>query len=290
MARRKLTLANNPLLSGPALLQREQVSGVPYREVNISSIERDSNQPRVNFDEEKLKELSESIKTYGVISPILVRASKLPGKYQLIAGERRLRASKLAGLSTVPVILDNEQDETGEVTLAKQLVENLQRADLTPLERSHAIGALKEAYGLSIRQVADKLGVSKGMVQRSLDILNLPADLLNALREGASESKVLLLAKIEDEASRLELLKELEGLTRKQLESRIEEGSPKKKAKKRKPGIPAEDRRISEEIQRAIGLKTALVRSQKDKQHGKLTIDFYSDDDLQLIFRKLVAE
>lgn len=177
MARRKLTLANNPLLSGPALLQREQVSGVPYREVNISSIERDSNQPRVNFDEEKLKELSESIKTYGVISPILVRASKLPGKYQLIAGERRLRASKLAGLSTVPVILDNEQDETGEVTLAKQLVENLQRADLTPLERSHAIGALKEAYGLSIRQVADKLGVSKGMVQRSLDILNLPADL-----------------------------------------------------------------------------------------------------------------
>ena len=225
------------------------------------------------------------------MSPILVRASKLPGKYQLIAGERRLRASKLAGLSTVPVLLDSDNDESGEVTLAKQLVENMQRTDLTPLERSHAIGALKEAHGLSIRQVGERLGVSKSMVQRSLEILDLPADLLNALREGASESKVLMLAKIDDESKRLELLKELEGLTRKQLQARIDDNSPKKKPKKKKKvGLAAEDRRISEEIQRSVGLKTSLVRSSKDRQQGKLTIDFYSDDDLQLIFRKLVAE
>ncbi|MEZ4754148.1 MAG: ParB/RepB/Spo0J family partition protein [Bdellovibrionota bacterium] len=290
MARRKLTLANNPLLAGPALEQREQVN-IPYREVNISSIERDNNQPRVNFDQEKLTELSNSIKTYGVLSPLLVRPSRLPGKYQLIAGERRLRASKMAGLSTVPVIIDRENDESGEVTLAKQLVENIQRADLTPLERAHAIGALKEAHELSVRQVGDRLGISKSMVQRSLDILDLPADLLNALREGASESKVLLLASIDDESKRIALLKELEGLTRKQLQERISEDLPQKAAKKkRKVGIPAEDRRIAEEIQRSIGLKIALVRSSKDKQKGKLSIDFYSDDDLQLIFRKLVAE
>jgi ParB family chromosome partitioning protein len=287
MSKRKLVLANNPLLSGPALDEREK-SGIPYREIPLTNIERDANQPRVSFDQEKLNELSESIKTYGVLSPILVKPAKEPGKYILIAGERRFRASQMAGLNTIPALVDKIKDDTGDRTLAMQLVENMQRSDLTPLERSHAIGALKETYNLSIREVADKLGVSKAMVQRSLEILELPDDLLNALREGASESKILLLSNIEDQEIRASYLKDLDVLTRNQLKKDLE--------KTTEPGdvntkvLSPEDLRITDEIQRSLGLKVKMFRTKPGVDSGRLTIEFYSNSDLQEIFRKLVAE
>ncbi len=287
MSKRKLVLANNPLLSGPALDEREK-SGIPYREILISHIERDPNQPRVNFDQDKLSELSESIKTYGVLSPILVKAGKEVGKYVLIAGERRYRASQLAGLTSIPVLIDKSKDESGERTLAMQLVENMQRSDLTPLERAHAIGALKETYNLSIREVGDKLGVSKAMVQRSLEILELPDDLLNALREGASESKILLLANIEDQEIRASYLKDLDILTRSQLKKNLDKDSGE--SSKFNKQISPEDSRITDEIQRSLGLKIKMFRTKPDSDAGRLIIEFYSDTDLQEVFRKLVAE
>jgi hypothetical protein len=125
------------------------------------------------------------------------------------------------------------------------------------------------------------------MVQRSLEILNLPDDLLNALKEGASESKVLLLAKIEDEEIRASYLKDLDVLTRGQLEKDIA-----KRSSANDDGIESispEDRRIADEIQRALGLKVRLQRSSKGNGTGKLVIDFYSDTDVQELFRKLVA-
>jgi ParB family chromosome partitioning protein len=262
--------------------------GIPYRELALTAIDRDPNQPRVNFDEEKLKELSESIKTYGVLSPILVRPGKTPGRYTLISGERRFRASGLAGKATIPVLVDQGDDSSGERTLAMQLVENIQRADLSPLERAHAISALKESYNLSVRDVADRLGTSKSMVQRSLEILDLPDDLLNALREGASESKILLLAKIEDEEIRASYLKELEVLTRSQLQKDIEKHSVEEGAET--PRLNPEDERIADEIQRALGLKVKMVKRSPDSESGKLMIEFYSSSDLQELFRKLVAE
>ena len=132
---KKIVFSNNPLFSGPSLKDRE-TGGIPYKEVLLSAIERDPNQPRVQFDDEKLNELSNSVKTYGVLSPILLRPSKFPGKYILIAGERRFRASMNAGLKSIPAIIDYTKDETGERTLALQLIENIQRADLKPLERA----------------------------------------------------------------------------------------------------------------------------------------------------------
>jgi ParB family transcriptional regulator, chromosome partitioning protein len=286
---KKLVLANNPLLSGPGFGERER-SGVPYREVPLVNIDRDINQPRVNFDEEKLAELAQSIKTYGVLSPILVRPGKSPGRYNLIAGERRLRAAKAAGLTVVPAIVSSTEDGAGEKTLGMQLVENLQRADLTPLERAHAIGALKEAHGLSVREVADRIGVSKSMVQRSLDILDLPDDLLNALREGAPESKILMLAKISEPEVRAGYLKDLEGLTRSQLKQDMQGDEGRGGSRGNKRVSAPEDVRIADEIQRALGLRVILVRSSTDSVKGKLTVEFYSDDDLQELFRKLVAE
>jgi ParB family chromosome partitioning protein len=288
MTRHKLLLANNPLLSGPALAEREK-TGIPYREIPVELIERDANQPRVNFDDEKLKELADSIRIYGVLSPILVKPGKSAGKFTLIAGERRLRAAQIAGLSIIPALVDQDEDDSDTRTLAMQLVENLQRTDLTPLERAHAIGALRDSYNLSIRDIAAKLGVSKSMVQRSLDVLELPDDLLNALREGASESKVLTLSRIEDPAIRASYLKDLETTPRTQIEKELEKQAAKGR-KSAASNLTPEDLRIVDEIQRAVGLRVKMVKTSPEHEAGKVIIEFYSNQDLQLIFRKLVAD
>lgn len=290
MSKRSFSFANNPLMAGPALDERSR-GGVPYREIPLSAIEADPNQPRRSFDPEKLQELSESIKLYGIISPILVRAGKLPGRYTIVSGERRYRAATLAGLGSIPAIVSQNEQEEGR-TLAVQLVENLQRDDLSPLERAQAIGALRDAHNLSIRDIAEKLSISKSAVQRSLEILQLPDDLLNALREGAAESKVLLLAKIDDESLRATYLKDLDVLTRSELEKDLQGKKPVVEANDdnlQRP-VSAEDLRIADEIQRALGMKVRLSRSNPQAENGKLTIEFYGDGDLQIVFRKLVAE
>ena len=289
MSKRSFSFANNPLMAGPALEERAR-GGIPYREIPVSAIEADPNQPRRSFDEEKLQELAESIKLYGVLSPILVRAGALPGRYTIISGERRYRASQVAGLAAIPAIVSQGEGEDSR-TLAIQLVENLQRDDLSSLERAQAIGALRDAHNLSIRDIAERLSISKSAVQRSLEILQLPDDLLNALREGASESKVLLVAKIDDPAVRASYLKDIDVLTRAQLGQSVE---AKRGAVAAEPleskVMNAEDQRISEEIQRALGMKVRLVRSNPNSDGGRLAIDFYGEGDLQILFRKLVSE
>lgn len=274
-----LSTSNNPLFAGPSLSQRD--NKIPYRQIPISEIERDSNQPRVEFDPEKLEELSRSIKKYGVLSPILVR--KKNDKYMIISGERRFRASKLANLQQIPAIIDSEEDASGERTLAIQIIENMQRADLSPLEKAYAISALKETHNFSVRQVADKLAISKSSVQRYIDILDLPDDLINALRQGASESKVLMLSKIKNEKERAELLKDLGNISRDILSSKVKKANPKPEKR-----IDPEDRRLVEEMQRALGLKVVLKRTNNDTGAGKLTVDLNSESDLQAVFRKLV--
>ncbi len=291
MSKRSFSFANNPLMAGPALDERSK-GGIPYREIPLSAIEADPHQPRQNFDEEKLAELAESIKLYGVLSPILVRSGQLPGRYTLISGERRFRAAHLAGLSSIPAIVNQSDDVEGR-NLAIQLVENLQRDDLSPIERAHAIGALRDAHSLSVREIAEKLSISKSAVQRSLDILQLPHDLLNALKAGASESKVLLLAKIEDEAVRATYLKDIDLLTRAQLEQNLSSKRTDNDdtASSSSPrALNAEDLRIADEIQRALGMKVKLARPSAGAENGRLTIEFYTDGDLQIVFRKLMAD
>ena len=289
MSKRSFSFSNNPLMAGPALDERAK-GGIPYREIPLSAIEADPHQPRQTFDEEKLQELADSIKLYGVLSPILVRAGQLPGRYTVISGERRFRAAHLAGLSSIPAMVNHGEDVQGR-TLAIQLVENLQRDDLTPIERAHAIGALRDGNSLSIRDIAEKLSISKSAVQRSLDILQLPDDLLNALRQGASESKVLLLAKIEDEQLRATYLKDLDLLTRAQLERNLGKGRTDNDDVTGEPKvINAEDLRIADEIQRALGMKVKLIRSNSSADSGKLMVEFYAEGDLQILFRKLIAE
>lgn len=306
MSKRKLILANNPLLSGPALRERQDStesaqssmpSTGPFREIPINLVDPDPNQPRSVFDEDLLDELTQSIQRYGVLSPLLVRPSKIAGRFLVVAGERRLRAATQAGLMTVPAIIDRSLEGDKEKTLAIQLVENLQRSDLSPLERAQAMGMLRDSFGLSIRDIAEKLGVSKSLVHRSLELLLLPPDLIVALQGGASESKILLLAKIDDEDLRATYLREIEEITRSDIEAHLKgrtekltrARSEKSDGEQDEPMDP-EDQRISDEIQRAIGVRVRLQREARNSNRGRLVLEFYSEDDLQEIFRKLVAD
>ena len=164
--------------------------------------------------------LASSIEAYGLLCPILVKLNA-GGTYKLVSGERRLRACKALGLETIPVILDAEDGDVS-VTLAKQLVENIQRTDLSSMEKAFAIGQMRDRFSLSIREIASQLGISKSSAQRSLDLLELPDDLQAALIDGASESKILALSKVKDVSKRKKLLENLEKLSRLELEALIE--------------------------------------------------------------------
>ncbi len=300
MARKKLDFAANPLLSGPSLISRN-TSGSPYREISLTEIDPDPEQPRREFDAEALESLSKSISQYGVLCPILIRATTPGGSYRLVSGERRFRAAKKAGLETIPAIIESDTEDLAD-TRAKQLVENIQRENLNPIERANAIGHLREAYKLSVRDIAGKIGMSKTMVQRSLDILSLDDDLKAALASGASESKILTLKRVEDVAIRKELLSRIEHYTRSQLEEAIETllgeqlesseashgGTGAKKVKPKKK-LSAEDRRFVEDVQKNLSLKVQISRKPDSKQQGRVVLDFYSKADLKELYERLTS-
>ena len=296
MTRKSISFDVNPLFGGPSLEARNR-TGSPFRVLNLSEIDADPDQPRRVFGSDSLEELASSIKQFGVLCPIRVRVTA-GGTYKLIAGERRFRAAKLAGLEAIPAVIDAE-DGSSDDSLAKQLVENLQREDLTSMERALAIGQLKQTYSLSVREIAARLGVSKSLVQRSLEILSLPDDLQAALIAGAPESKILVLAEVADRAVRKKLLEELNQISRFELELRVKElhgaGDEKEdsshggtdKTPKERSEISAEDQHIVEEIQRALGTKVHIARLRNKKEQGRLVIEFYSGEDLDEVFKRL---
>ncbi len=287
MSRKPLQFNINPLLSGPTLEARAK-SGSPYRELNISEIDVDPTQPRTEFDAERLAELAASIKEHGLISPILVRL--LPGgSYRLVAGERRLRASKLLGRTTIPAVLD--QEEEGKEVLSKQLVENLQRTDLSPLERSDAIVRLRDEHNLSIRELAGRLGISKSAVQRSLDLQTLPEDLRIALRNGVPESKVLLLAQVADPKVRAQLLEKIDSFSRETLDAELHKEKPvSHRGTEPKSRLSASDERLVTMLQQHLGARVQLQRNTQKPEQGKLLLEFYTTSDLETFVRRLTAE
>ncbi len=296
MTRKSMAFEVNPLFTGPSLEARNRL-GSPFRYLQISEIDVDPDQPRRVFNSELLEELAASIKKYGVLCPVLVRVTA-GGSYRLVAGERRFRACKLLEMDTIPAIIDQEDPE-GHDTLSKQLVENIQRENLSPMERALAIGQLRDRHSYSVREIAAYLGISKSLVQRSLDILSLPDDLQAALIAGASESKILLLAQIGDAELRKKLLNEIDTMSRVQLESaisliqnaggesgKVSHGGTQDKQDK-KLANSLEDQRIIEEIQRSLGTRVVISRSVNKPGQGTLTLEFYSSDDLDEMLRRL---
>ena len=157
---------------------QKSVKELPVEDINPGRF-----QPRTNFDEEKLLELTNSIKNHGVLSPILVREVGL-NKYEVIAGERRLRASKSAGLKTIPTLIDQKQDKDA---LESALIENLQREDLNAVEEARGYDRLKREFGLTQDEVAASTGKARSTIANSLRLLSLPAKVLDMLSSGQIE-------------------------------------------------------------------------------------------------------
>ena len=291
MTKKSVKFEMNPLLSGPSLKDRV-FSGSPFRLVQIADIDIDPDQPRRVFDEQALSDLSESIKEYGVLCPILLRPSE-GGTFRLVSGERRFRASKLAGLDAIPAIMDVGPNDDA-TRLLKQMVENLQRQDLNSMEKALAVGQLKDQFALSVREIAQRLGISKSMVQRSVDILQLPDDLQAALISGASESKILILSQIKDKSIRKTLVGQLSELSRKELQEIVSKDIAQGKkvshrgtAEKKKKALSSSDQRLISSMQRSLGSKVDLKRSDSNPEKGKVVLEFYSSSDLEEIFSRI---
>ena len=193
-----------------SLLSRPRLGRAGIVQLPVGDIDANPNQPRKLFDDERLAELSQSIAEYGVISPLTVRLHY--GRYELVSGERRLRAARMAGLKKVPcIILDVDMEESGLLAL----VENLQRQDLDFLEEARGIENLMRLYGLSQEECARRLGRSQSAVANKLRLLRLPGDVLDSLREhGLTERHGRALLRLPDDAARRAALEHIlaEGL------------------------------------------------------------------------------
>lgn len=266
-----------------ALLDENAMDSKGAVELNIREIEPNANQPRKDFDQESLNALAESIEKHGLLQPIIVRP-KLNGVYEIVAGERRWRACRIAGLTKVPVII-KEFDELAGSEVA--LIENLQREDLNAYEEALGYKNLMEKFDLTQEQVAEKVGKSRTAVANATRLLNLPEEVLNCLRSNeisAGHARALLAAK--DPAQQKTLL----ALAKSGASVRMLEGLANKKEKEPKTAAP--ENHFYAEV--SLSLKQALHRKVKikstGKQKGTITLEFYTDDELADFAKRLAGE
>ena len=258
--------------AAPSLESDAKIETLPLRE-----IEPDPDQPRKTFDEEALGELAASIAEHGLLQPIAVRP-KPSGGYLIVAGERRWRASRMAGLTEVPVIV---KDVTDEQAMELALVENLQREDLDPVEEAAGIRELMTRCDLTQEQAARKLGKSRSALANSLRLLSLPETVLELLKSGfitIGHAKVVLglpTPELQEEAAQM--------IADNQLNVRQAEALCKKLAKPAKEPVAAPLQsalpvEVEESLKQALGSE---VRVAYHDGKGKLTVHFYSDDQLK---------
>ena len=282
MAKPKLTGLGRGL--DAILVDSDYTSGDSITSVRINDVEPNRAQPRKQFSQEELEALSDSIVKYGVISPITVR--RVGERYVIIAGERRWRAARMAGLSEIPVIIISADDKkAAEIAL----VENIQRSDLNPVEEAQAYAALIDQYGLTQEEVAEQIGKSRSSVTNSLRLLDLPDAVLSMLAAGklsSGHAKVLLgikdgekLKTAAEKVAELELsVRETEKLVK----SLLAEPKPEKE-------LPAIDytKTLETSVQQKLG------RTVKIKQNGaksSITIGFSDNNDLETVLRLLCGD
>lgn len=252
----------------------------PVWEAPLTSIKPDENQPRKHFKPEELQELADSIKIHGVLEPLLV-SEIADGRYQIIAGERRFRASKIAGLATVPVIV---KKLAPEAKLEVALIENIQRADLNPLEEAFAYKRLMDEFNLTQQQVAEKVGKSRPAVANAVRLLDLPAPIQTALVEGKiNMSQARTLLTLEKEADQLGMLASMLGekISVRELEQKValHQGitAPQER---RDPNIAF----LEGELRSALGAKVTI--SNKGEK-GTITISYHSKEELTDLVKKI---
>ena len=261
--------------------------------VRISEVEPNREQPRKKFDEEKLQELSESIKTYGLLQPILVQ--KRDEYYEIIAGERRWRAALKAGLKEIPVIVG---DYSEKEILELSLIENIQREDLNPIEEAEAYKRLMDEFRLGQAEVAARVSKSRSAVANSLRLLKLEERVRKMVVDGQlSMGHARAILPVEDADQQYELaqkitekqlsVRETEKIVKEMLKSGAEQDKSIVKIEKQEedPSIAIIYKQIEERLQQSLHTKVSIQR--KRNGHGKLQIDFYNSDDLEKIIDRL---
>jgi ParB family transcriptional regulator, chromosome partitioning protein len=259
--------------------------------VEVSRIQPNPYQPRREFDEGALKELAESIREYGVLQPIVVTRNEEESPYgrrvfyELLAGERRLRAAKLIGLPQIPVIIRDET--TNKIKLELALVENLQRENLNPVERAQAFKQLIEEFGLLQREVAQKVGKSREVVANTLRLLSLPQDMQSAVAVGTITEghtrPLLMLTEHQEEQRAL-----YNDIIVKKLSVREAELISRNIAKTRaRATLDADTRILQDRLENTLGTRV-VIEKRGDK--GKISIEFFSDEELKAIFDKISPE
>ena len=258
--------------------------------VDVDLIVSNPHQPRAYFEAESLEALAESIREHGIIQPLLVTRVEAEGEgpavYQLIAGERRLQAARLAGLSRVPVVV--KEATSGEM-LELALVENLQRADLNPLEEAQAFRRLIDEFGLTQEAVAGRVGRSRTAVANALRLLGLGEDLKGSLARGEiSEGHARALLGVASETARRQAWERVveRGLSVRETEALVRHwpAAGRRRAPRRRPDPEAAD--LEERLRAALGTRVSLMRGRRG---GRLTIHFYSDEELHVLLGRLLG-
>jgi ParB family chromosome partitioning protein len=268
----------------PALATNKASTDETKKTITLDKIKSNRFQPRNRFDEVKLQELAHSIKKHGLAQPFLVAASIVPGEYEIIAGERRYRASKLAGNKDIKAIVKQSADDKQRFDLA--LVENLQREDLDSIEEARAFKRLIEEFGYTHEQISEVVGRERSMITNALRLLSLPEDVQLLITEGKiSPGHGKILAGIEDENRIRTILSRIlnERLSVRVVEKIIAGLKTEKKSKGQKKQ-EIELINLKEEIQRKLGIKVNISGTSKK---GKIEIYYYSLEDLERITREL---
>jgi ParB family chromosome partitioning protein len=263
-----------------ALLGSKRTTKRTVQEVGLEQINAGRLQPRENFNEESLNELTESIKKHGVLSPILVRELGL-NKYEVIAGERRLRASLKAGLETIPCLIDQKKDQDA---LESALIENLQREDLNAVEEARGYDRLKREFGLTQDEVATSTGKARSTIANSLRILSLPQKVLDYLAAGKIEKgHAKLLASFDAK----EAEKAAENIVKNKLTVRdLSKTSNTNKKNKQKKEKQTDVLLIEQEMSDSFGHQISIEA--KNKQKGVVQISYKTSDELETIISKIL--
>lgn len=262
-------------------------------QIEVDKIGSNPGQPRRHFDESALRELASSIREYGFLQPLVVSKIEketshgIEVEYQLIAGERRLLASKLLGLRLVPAIIRKVGLEREKIELA--VIENIQRENLNPIETARAFQRLQEEFRMTQREIAAKLGKSREVVANTVRLLDLPAYIQESVQKNElSESHARLLLSVEDPAAQKRLFDDVlrNGLTTRDVKERVKSFiKPRAEhIETAEEHIPAEVRAMQESLSMELG---APVEIHKGANTGKITITFYSEEELENILRRL---
>lgn len=259
--------------------------GVPdsVTQLSLSKIEPNPNQPRKVFDQNALEELAESIRLHGIITPITVRSAEKDGYYQIIAGERRWRAARMAGLKEIPaMVLEAEEGQVMELAL----IENLQRQDLNPIEEAEGYDQLINQFGLTQEQVAQRVVKSRPAVANALRLLALPAEVRTMVSEGTlSGGHARAVLAVAEEEKRVEAAKQMVGMTVRQAEALAKKLNKAPVKTEEKPGVSVDYlSEVAHELENALGRKVAI---QQGKTSGSVTMEFYGTDDLERLVEAL---